>query len=56
MNGKRGRPKQYNNKDVRITIRLSRQEFDRIRILADERDMSISKRIRRLINEYWEWR
>lgn len=51
---KRGRPnKNYEKREMHVSVRLSAKEYHRLRTLADEKEISMGSMIRLLINEYW---
>lgn len=54
MKSKRGRPKKVNAKDCTLTVRLTKKDMGRLRILAEEKDVSLSEMISRLIKICWE--
>lgn len=53
MYKKVGRPKKFDSRDIVVTVRLSRQEYTRLRMLADKKKTSISDVIRLLISKCW---
>ena len=53
MRRKPGRPKMINSRDMVVTVRLSKQEYARLKMLADMKKTSISDSIRLLIGKCW---
>lgn len=48
-----GRPKKVNSRDIVVTVRLSKHEYTRLKMLADVKKTSISDSIRLLISKCW---
>lgn len=53
MYKKVGRPKKFDSRDIVVTVRLSKQEYTRLKMLADMKKSSISDVIRLLISKCW---
>lgn len=53
MYKKVGRPKKFNSRDIVVTVRMGRDEYTRLKLLAGKRKTSNSDIIRLLINKYW---
>lgn len=45
--------KSYKNKDVMISVRVTRREFEWLKTLANEKGISISRMVRLMIEQYW---
>lgn len=53
MYKKVGRPKKFNSRDIVVTVRMGRDEYTRLKLLAGKKKTSNSDIIRLLINKYW---
>ena len=53
MYKKVGRPKKLNSRDIVVTVRMGRDEYTRLKLLAGKKKTSNSDIIRLLINKYW---